>query len=104
MNRRKPELQAIDLATWPGLAWTDLDTEARKVIRQRMQALELFAQGEPVQAIENSTGVNRRQLYRGLERGLSLHPDGCIFGFHALQPHSRVAPYARLTGVVVQGE
>ena len=42
MNRRKPELQAIDLATWPGIAWTDLDSEARKVIRQRMHALELF--------------------------------------------------------------
>jgi putative transposase len=104
MNRRKPELQAIDLATWPGIAWTDLDTEARKVIRQRMHALELFVQGEPVHAIEKSTGVNRRQLYRWLERGLSLHPDGCIFGFRALQPHSRVIPYARLTGVVVQGE
>jgi putative transposase len=38
MNRRKPELQAIDLATWPGIAWTDLDTEALKVIRQRMRA------------------------------------------------------------------
>ena len=69
MNRCKPELQAIDLATWPGIAWTDLDTEARKVIRQRMHALELFVQGEPVQAIEDSTGVNRRQLYRWLERG-----------------------------------
>jgi hypothetical protein len=104
MNRRKPELQAIDLATWPGIAWTDLDSEARKVIRQRMHALELFVQGEPVDAIEKSTGVNRRQLYRWLERCLSLHPDGCVFGFRALQPYSRVVPYARLTGVVVQGE
>ncbi|SAL34650.1 integrase catalytic region [Caballeronia udeis] len=104
MNRRKPELQTIDLATWPGIAWTDLDSEARKIMRQRMHALELFVQGEPVHAIENSTGVNRRQLYRWLERGLSLHADGCVFGFRALQPHSRVVPYARLTGVVVQGE
>ncbi|MFM0126248.1 hypothetical protein P0D73_46910, partial [Paraburkholderia sp. RL18-101-BIB-B] len=64
MNRRKPELQAIDLATWPGIAWTDLDNEARKLIRQRMHALELFVQGEPVHAIEKATGVNRRQLYR----------------------------------------
>jgi len=104
MNRRKPELQAIDLATWPGIAWTDLDTEARKIMRQRMHALELFVQGEPVHAIEKATGVNRRQLYRWLERGLSLHADGCVFGFRALQPHSRVASYARLTGVVVQGE
>jgi putative transposase len=79
MNRRKPELQAIDLATWPGIAWTDLDTEARKIMRQRMHALELFVQGEPVHAIEKATGVNRRQLYRWLERGLSLHSDGCVF-------------------------
>ena len=103
MNRRKPELQTIDLASWPGIAWTDLDNEARKVIKQRMHALELFVQGEPVHAIEKATGVNRRQLYRWLERGLSLHSDGCVFGFRALQPHSRVASYARLTGVVVQG-
>jgi hypothetical protein len=69
-----------------------------------MHALELFVQGEPVNAIEDATGVNRRQLYRWLERGLSRHTEGYVFGFCALQPHSGVAPYAWLKGVVVQGE
>jgi hypothetical protein len=85
MSRRKPELQALDLASWPTVAWTDFDVKARKVIKIRIQAIERFARGEPVKAIEQSTGVNRRQLYRWLERGLSPHPDGRIFGFRGLR-------------------
>ncbi|BCG01575.1 hypothetical protein PPGU19_095350 (plasmid) [Paraburkholderia sp. PGU19] len=104
MSRRKPELQALDLASWPAVAWTDFDAKARKVIKMRMQAIERFARGEPVKGIEQSTGVNRRQLYRLLERGLSLHPDGRIYGFRGLQSYVRVTEYARLGQITVRGE
>ena len=62
MSRRTPELQALDLASWPAVAWTDFDAKERQVIKMRMQAIERFARGEPVKGIEQSTGVNRRQL------------------------------------------
>jgi hypothetical protein len=104
VSRRKPELQALDLASWPAVAWTDFDAKERQVIKMRMQAIERFARGESVKGIEQSTGVNRRQLYRWLERGLSHHPDGRIYGFRGLQNYVRVTEYARLGQITVRGE
>lgn len=105
MSRRKPELQALDVTTWPTVAWTELDAAARKHFRARMQAIERYAQGEPVKGIEDATGVtNRRQLYRLLERALEPHRDGRIFGFRALIAHVRVTEYIRVRPVTVQGE
>lgn len=63
MSRRKPELQALDLTSWPTFAWTDYDAKARKIITERIQAIEYFSRGAHVKDIEQYTGVNRRQLY-----------------------------------------
>ena len=104
MSRRKPEFQALDLATWPTLAWTGLAADARERVRTRIEALECYARGESVKDIEAATGVNRRQLYRLLERALALHSDGRIYGFRALVAHVRVAEYVRMQPVIVRGE
>jgi hypothetical protein len=96
MNRRKPELQALDVTTWPTVAWTELDAAARERFRSRMQAIERYALGESVKDIEDATGVNRRQLYRLLERALEQHHDGRIFGYRALIAHVRVTEYVRV--------
>lgn len=86
MSRRKPELQAIDVNAWPTVACTELDEAARRTFETRRQAVLRYAAGESVKAIERSTGVNRRQLYRWLERAQAPHPDGRPFGFRALTP------------------
>jgi putative transposase len=104
MSRRKPELQALDLTTWPTVAWTELDAPGRKHFRARIQAIERYARGEPVKDIEDATGVNRRQLYRLLERALEPHRDGRIFGFRALIAHVRVTEYVRVRPVTFPGE
>lgn len=84
MIRRKLEFQSIDLSSWPSIAWTKLDVAAREVTKRRIEAVERYARGERVKDIEKVTGVNRRQIYRWIERGLAPHPDGRIFGFRAL--------------------
>ncbi len=99
MIRRKPEFQSIDLSTWPSIAWTELDAEARGVMKLRIEAVERYARGERVKDIEKLTGVNRRQIYRWLERGLAPHPDGRIFGFRALFAHVRVNEYVRISPI-----
>lgn len=104
MNRRRPEFQAIDLATWPTVAYTEFDHEARRTFEARMQALVRYARGESLEQIEQCTGVDRRQLYRWLERALSPHPDGRPFGFRALVSYLRVTGYVRLSPVRVHGE
>ncbi|MDF3887756.1 helix-turn-helix domain-containing protein [Cupriavidus basilensis] len=99
MIRRKPEFQSIDLSAWPSIAWTELDVKTREAMKRRIEAVERYARGERVKDIEKVTGVNRRQIYRWLERGLAPHPDGRIFGFRALSAHVRVNGYVRVSPV-----
>ncbi|CAL8480953.1 helix-turn-helix domain-containing protein [Caballeronia sp. S22] len=93
MSRRKPELQAIDLNSWPSVAHTELDEGSRRQFEVRRQAVLRYIAGESIKAIEESTHVNRRQLYRWLERARSAHPDGRPFGFRALIHYVRIAEY-----------
>ncbi|WP_438397099.1 integrase [Caballeronia sp. DA-9] len=104
MNRRKPEFEALDVTLWPTVAYTEFDETERRVFRTRMQAIEGYARGESVTNIERSTGVNRRQLYRWLERALALHADGRIYGYRALIARVRINEYVRISPVIVRGE
>ncbi|EDS99755.1 Integrase catalytic region [Burkholderia ambifaria IOP40-10] len=104
MTRRKAEFQALDPSTWPTIAWTEFDAAERKFIQARTKAIEQYASGATVREREQATGVNRRQLYRLLDRALTVHPDGRIYGFRALIAHTRIADYVRISPVTVSGE
>jgi putative transposase len=104
MSRRKPELQAIDVNAWPTVAYTELDEAARRTFETRRLAVLRYTAGESIKAIEKSTGINRRQLYRWLERAQTPHPDGRLFGFRALIRYMRIAEYGRVRDVHVRGE
>ncbi|MFM0573114.1 hypothetical protein PQQ88_33250 [Paraburkholderia caledonica] len=104
MNRRRPDFQAIDVGSWPTVASAELDEAARRDFEARRQAVVRFAAGESIAAIEQATGVNRRQLYRCIERAMLPHPDGGPFGFRALIPYMRIAEYARIRQVRVHGD
>lgn len=104
MSRRKLELQSIDVSAWPTVAFTELDDVARATFETRQQAVLRYTAGESVKAIERSTGINRRQLYRWLERAQAPHPDGRPFGFRALIRYLRIADYERVRDVQVRGE
>ena len=104
MSRRRPEFQTLDLASWPTIAWTELDGTARSRVQRHIDALERYAKDEPVRSIEAATGVNRRQLYRLLDRALSPHADGRLYGFRALVAHARVTEYTRMLPVTLRGE
>lgn len=104
MSRRKPDFQSLDLTAWPAVAYTELDrVEDRHTFQMHMQAIERYARGECVRDIEQATGVNRRQLYRWLERGLAQHPDGRLYGFRALLKHARIGRYVRVSPVTIRG-
>jgi transposase InsO family protein len=104
VNRRKPEFQALDVTLWPTVAYTEFGEEERRVFQAGMQAIEGCARGESVTKIERSTGINRRQLYRWLERGLALHADGRIYGYRVLIARVRINEYVRVSPVIVRGE
>lgn len=104
VTRRKPELQALDLASWPSVAWVQLDRKVQELIKVRIEAIERYARGETIKDIEKETGANRRQLYRWLARGLSSHPDGRLYGFRAVISHVRVKEYARTSPLDIRPE
>lgn len=103
MSRRKPEFQSIDVTAWPTVAHTELEQPVRQAFEVRMQAVTRYASGESLTQIEALTGVNRRQLYRMLERAMLPHPDGRPYGFRALISYARIAEYVRLNPVHVRG-
>jgi len=86
-----------DLDSWPSVDSTALTPDARKDFDSRSEAIRLFVceLNVPLSAIETRTGLQRRQLYRQLQRCLEKHPDGRIMGFRALVPFRRVKPYIR---------
>lgn len=103
MNRRRPDLQMIDASAWPTVAYTGFDQSTRNRFEMRQQAILRFIAGESIKEIEKSTGVNRRQLYRWLERAQAQHPDGRPFGFRAVVRYMRIAEYERVRDVQVNG-
>ena len=103
MNRRRPDLQMIDASAWPTVADTGFDQSTRNRFKMRQQAILRYIAGESIKEIEKSTGVNRRQLYRWLERAQAQHPDGRPFGFRAVVRYMRIAEYARVRDVQVNG-
>jgi putative transposase len=84
VNRRKAELQAIDLGQWPTVAYTDFEPRAKTAFQTRMLAVQQYANGRAIKGIELEHGINRRQLYRWLDRALAQHDDGRINGYRGL--------------------
>jgi len=102
--RLKPTLLDLDISAWPTVAHTELSAADREAFDKRREAVERYVHGDSIQAIEQATGINRRQLYRWLERCLVQHEDGRLYGFRALICQQRIVAYTRITKVTVQGE
>jgi putative transposase len=92
---RRPSPEALDLATWPGIDVTALKTEARQRYRQRATAIEHYRRGLSLNDIREKTKIDRRVLYRMIDRALRTHPDGRVWGFRALIPGLHTKAYER---------
>jgi len=46
MSRSRPDLQTLDVASWPTLAWTELDATARGRVRRNIDAIERYEEGD----------------------------------------------------------
>jgi hypothetical protein len=100
---RRPSQEALDLTRWPGVDPQALAPDVRRRYRQRARAVELYAKGRSIEHIQATTGLDRRTLYRAIERALKAHPDGRPWGFRALIPALRVKAYARRAPPVQRG-
>ncbi len=100
---KRPSPEALDLATWPGIDVTALKTEARQRYRQRATAIEHYRRGLSLSVIQETTKIDRRVLYRLIDRALRTHPDGRVWGFRALIPGLHTKAYERRKPAKVTG-
>jgi putative transposase len=90
-----------DLTRWPMADPSALEGAKRERFRQAQQAVTMFVeeQDAPLAEIKRRTGVHPEQLYRLLNRCLTTHEDGRIYGFRGLLPHKHVKAYERTAEV-----
>jgi hypothetical protein len=93
----------LDLSTWPSVDTSALDAEARKRYQRRAASIEEYRRGSALVVIEDKTKIDRRVLYRMINRALRTHPDGRVWGFRALIPGLRTKAYERRVPAKVTG-
>lgn len=98
MSRRQ-RVRDVDPAAWPTFDMGALSVAGRQAFSARRQAIELYAAGQTLERIEHQTGINRRQLYRLLDRCMASHEDGRPFGWRAVTPYAHVHGYQRCARV-----
>lgn len=85
----------IDISTWPDVLRSQLSDKVRAAYDKRRSAIELLLNGTPRREIQKQTGVDRKSVLQLFKRCISVHPDGKLYGFRALIPNTRIAPYRR---------
>ena len=70
MKRRRYQSQDIDTTLWPQVDIHALSPEQRAIFTKRQRAIQLYAEGQTIRAIEDQAGINRRQLDSLLHRCL----------------------------------
>lgn len=76
---------------------SQLSDKVRAEYDKRRRAIELLISGTPRTEIAKETGADRKSVLRWFKLCISAHPDGKLFGFRALIPNTRIAPYRRRT-------
>jgi transposase InsO family protein len=92
---KRPDSDTLDLSRWPSVDVNALNEKARQGYQQRAMAVEHYATGISIDDVEKKTNVDRRVLYRAIERAVRAHPDGRPWGFRALIPGSHTKAYER---------
>jgi hypothetical protein len=86
----------IGVASWPEVDVPALSVDRRALYGRRAQAVRLYLEGATDTMIRSACGMGRGQAYRLLtERCLAQHPDGRVWGWRGLLPHTRTKTYNR---------
>lgn len=90
-----------DLSAWPSVDVSALSEHDQAVFVARQTAIELYIQNPnlSLSAIRDQTGVDPKTVYRTMDRCLSKHADGRIYGFRAAIPYARLKQYERVHSV-----
>lgn len=88
-----PELR--DTSSWNKPLESEIAENDLEEYRRRKNAVTAYLNGTSFAAINREYSYTKSQIYRMLNRCLSLRPNGAMFGFHALIPGVVITPYTR---------
>lgn len=71
------------------------DIQGVEEYRRRKKAVSAYLNGTPFATIKEDHSYSRSQVYRMLDRCLTVRPNGTIYGFYALIPGTSIKPYKR---------
>lgn len=105
-RRSRSAIIAAIVATqpWPDVLAELLCDDDKDIFDCRKSAINMYLENFPLVDIEKESGVRRSDLSRLLNRCMALHPDGLVYGYRALIPHTRTTPYNRTADVKTNGE
>jgi putative transposase len=94
--RIRKHRRPLSLDDWPDVDARALPEPGRSIFRARRTAVELYSKGgETLERVAAETGLHRAALFRLIDRALCPHPDGRLWGYRGLVPHTRVQAYER---------
>lgn len=83
--------EILDTSNWKGVNINLLDKDVQNIFEDRKLAVDTFLKTDvPISKIIKMTNIKRQNLYRLIERCLSIHKDGDLYGYRALIPYIRV--------------
>lgn len=88
-----PELR--DTTLWDRPREKDIAKDDLEEYRRRKKAVTAYLNGTSFATIEEDYTYTKSQIYRMLDRCLTVRPNGTMYGFHALIPGISIAPYRR---------
>ncbi|WP_312817682.1 hypothetical protein [Pseudomonas sp.] len=96
-RRSRSEIVDLIRATmpWPDASVEELEPKDAGVYRHRKQALEMYLQGDTIDAIKHATTIDGSFLRKMIKRCLTMAPDGNVYGYRAFLPHQPIKAYIR---------
>ncbi|WP_445147371.1 hypothetical protein [Dyella sp. Tek66A03] len=96
-----PELR--DTSTWPMPSEHLMDDEGLATFHVRVGAISAYLDGTSFSRISTRFGLSKSQIYRMLDRCLTVKKDGDIHGFFALMPGYPISRYSRRAPITENG-
>jgi hypothetical protein len=97
-NRRTLPPELRDLTQWPEVDTEALEPKVLALFMRREKAIRAYLDGHRLKDVWKETRIGRHEVVRLLNRCVSPHEDGRLFGWRGLLPWNRTCGYVRLAG------
>lgn len=98
-TRKSLPIELRRTAGWPGVDVTYVEARDLELFERLKKGIELYIGGGHIRDELAKIDLTYEQVQRAVDRCVTTHDDGRLFGFRALLPHMRVRRYRRSKAV-----